>query len=149
MVGTIVPTFKECPQQISEKSILQNQRYLWKTSWRHFQDFDTLVPNNAEFFVCLSVCQLAYFLTEIRLMWGFIQFWMRYLSEIFWRLSWNKFTFNPNNSEFLVFLSVCQLAYFPTKIKLIWGYLQFWMRYLSEKFLETFPGYFWTLSKLF
>ena len=114
--------------------IRQIQRYLqfWmkyvseilgKQSW----DVPKLVTNIFKFFVCLSICQLAYFLTKIRPIQVYLLYWMRYLSEKFWRLSWNKFTINSNNSEFLVCLSVCQLAYFLTEIRLIWGYLQFWM----------------------
>ena len=59
------------------------------------------------FFVCLSVCYLAHFLTEIRQIWGYILFLMRYLSEIFWRHSWDVCTLFKNNYKFLVFLSVC------------------------------------------
>ena len=36
--------------------------------------------------VSLLVC---YFLTEIRQIWGYLYFWMRYLSEIFLRHSWD------------------------------------------------------------
>ena len=39
--------------------------------------------NNSEFLVCLSVCLLAYFLTEIMSIWRLIQFWMRDHSEFF------------------------------------------------------------------
>ena len=59
---------------------------------------------------------------------------MRYLSGFFWGLSWYVFTINLNHFEFLVYLSVCLLAYFLTEIMSIWGYLQFWMRYHSEFF---------------
>ena len=76
---------------------------------------------------------VGFFLTEIRLIQGYLQFWMRYLSEIFWRLSWNVCTLHPNNFEFLVCLSVFQLAYYLTEIRLLQVYLQF-LRYLSELF---------------
>ena len=109
-------------------------RYLFETFWRHSWDIGTLVPNDCEFLVCLSVCQLAYFLTEIRQIWGYLQFWMRYLFETFWRHSLDVGTLVPNNCEFLVCLSVCQLANFLTEIRQIQGYVQFWMRYLSETF---------------
>ena len=33
--------------------------------WRHSWDVGTLIPNESEFLVCLSVCYLAYSLTEI------------------------------------------------------------------------------------
>ena len=107
-------------------------RYLSEISWRHSQDFDTLFPNNSEFFLCLSVCQLAYFLTEIRQMQGYLLFWMRHLSENSWRHSWDVFTLFPNTFKFLVCLSVCYLAYSLTDIRQKQGYLLFWMRYLSE-----------------
>ena len=39
---------------------------------------------------CLSVSLLVcYFLTKIRQIWGYLHFWMRYLSEIFLRHSWD------------------------------------------------------------
>ena len=43
---------------------------------------------------------------------------MRYLSEIFWRHSWDVPTLVPKNSKFLVCLSVCSLSHFLTKIRL-------------------------------
>ena len=59
---------------------------------------------------------------------------MRYVSEIFWRLSWSVFKTNPTNSEFPVCLSVCKLASLLTEIMSRKGYLQFWMIYISEMF---------------
>ena len=41
---------------------------------------------------------------------------MGYLSEIFWRHSWDVCTQVPDKSEFLACLSVCFLAYFLTKL---------------------------------
>ena len=83
---------------------------------------------------CMSFSLLVgFFLTKIRLIQGYLQFWMRYLSEIFWRLSWNVCTLHPNNFEFLVCLSVFQLAYYLTEIRLLQVYLQL-LRYLSELF---------------
>ena len=81
--------------------------------------------------VSLLIGLLSYWNTHIM---GYLQFWIRNISEIFWRLSWNVFTMCLNNSEFLVCLSVCWLAYFLTEIMSIEGYLQFWMRYLSDFF---------------
>ena len=75
---------------------------------------------------------LAFFLTEIISIQGYLQFWMRYLSEMFQRHSFDICTLVPNNLKFLVCLSVCQLAYFLTEIIKIQGYLRFWKRYLSE-----------------
>ena len=123
-------------------------RYLSEISWRHSQDFDTLFPNNFEFSLCLSVCQLAYFLTEIRSIQGYLKLWMRFLSEIFWRFSQDISGLFPNYLNNFVSLSVCQLAYFLTEIRLIYGYLQFQMRCLSEIFIRhsknisgLFPNY--------
>ena len=118
--------------------------YLSEIFWRNSWDIPARVPNIFKFLVCLSVCQLAYFLTEIRQIQGYLQFWMRYLSEIFWRHSWDVGTLFPNYSEFRVCLSVCQLAYSLTEIRQIQGYLQFWMRYLSESFWR----HFWDIGTL-
>ena len=71
-------------------------RYLSENFWRHSSDVFTLVPNACKFLVCLSTHLLAYllaeirpiyFLTEIRQIWGYLHFWMIYLSEIFLRHS--------------------------------------------------------------
>ena len=79
--------------------------------WRHSCDVSTLVQNNSEFFVCLSVRYLAHFLPEITQILGYLQIWIRYLSEIFWRHSWDVCTLVSNNSEFLyVCQSVCWLT---------------------------------------
>ena len=91
--------------------------YLSEISWRHSWDVGILFPNNSEFHVCLSVCQFAYFLTEIIQIQGYFQFWKRYISEIFLRHSWDVGTLIPNNIEILVCLSVWYLAYFLTEIK--------------------------------
>ena len=107
-------------------------KYLSKISLRNSHDITGLFPNYSFFLVCLSFCQLAYFLTEIRLIWGYLELWMRYRSEIFWTHSQDISGLFPNYSKFLVCLSVFQLAYFLTKIRLIQGYLQFCRRYLSE-----------------
>ena len=42
---------------------------------------------------------------------------MRYLSDFFWRYSWDIGTLATNDSEFHVCLSVCLFAYFLTKIR--------------------------------
>ena len=97
-------------------------------------NFCTIDPNNFEFLACLSVCQLAYLITKILSIQIYLQFCMRYLAEICWRLSWDVCILDPNNLELFVFLSVCQLAYFLTRIRQMQGFLQFWMRYLSETF---------------
>ena len=94
-------------------------RYLSEIFWRHSWDVCKLVPNNSGIHVCLSVCQLAYFLTETIQIWGYLQFWKRFLSEIFQRHSQDESTLVLNNSEFLVCLSFCQLPYFLTEIRQI------------------------------
>ena len=63
--------------------------------------------SSAGWISCMSVSLLAYFLTEIRQIKWYLQFWMRYLSEFFWRRFWNVSILDPNNSEILVCLSVC------------------------------------------
>ena len=113
-------------------------RYLSEFFWRNLWYIDRPIPNNSEFLVCLSVCQLAYFLSEIRHLQRYLLFWMKYLSEIFWGHSWDVGSLVPNNTEIVVCLSVCQLAYFLTEIRQIKGYLQFWMKYLSEIFWRHF-----------
>ena len=120
-------------------------RYISEIFWRHSQAVCTLVPNNSEFLVCLSVCQLPHFLTEIRQILGYLLFLMRYLSERFWRHFQDVCTLFPNNSEILVCLSVCSLAYFLTEIRQIQGYLLFLMIYLSEIFWR----HFWDIFTLF
>merc|ERR1711954_250244 len=109
-------------------------RYLSEIFLRHSWDVGTLASNDSDFFVCLSVCYLAYFLTDITQILGYLQFRIRYLSEIFWRCSWDVSTFVQNNSEFCVCLSVCYLAHFLPEITQILGYLQIWIRYLSDIF---------------
>ena len=91
--------------------------YLFETFWRHCLDIGALFPSDCEFLVCLSVCQLAYFFTEIIQIQGYLQFQIRYFSEIFWRHPWDAGTLFPNNSEFLVCLTVCWFAYFLTKLR--------------------------------
>ena len=86
------------------------------------------------YFVCLSVCQLVHFLTEIIQIQGYHQFWIIYLSKFFWTHSWDVGTLFLNDASFLVCVSVFQLAYFVTEIRQIQGYLQLWMRYLPEIF---------------
>ena len=102
--------------------------------FRHSWDVCTLFPNNYKFLVCLSICQLAYFLTEFRPIQGYLQYCMTYLSETFWRHSLDVCTLFPNHYNFFVCLSICQLAQSLIKIRPIWGYLLSWMRYISENF---------------
>ena len=96
--------------------------YLSEIFWPHSLNDCKLFPNHYKFLVCLSVCQLAYFLTEIRPKQGYLLSLMRYLSEIFWRHSRDVCTLLSNSYKFLVCLSVRQLAYILTEIRPIWGY---------------------------
>ena len=82
----------------------------------------------------MSVCQLAYFLNEIRHMQRYLLIWRRYLPENFLRHSWDVFALFSNNCKFLVCLSVLQLAYLLTEIRPIQIYLLVWNSYLSELF---------------
>ena len=104
--------------------------YLWITVVLDEPSFS----NSYTFLVCLSVHCLAYILTDIRPIQGYLLFWMRYLSENFWRHSWDVFTLFLKKYKLFVCLSVCYFANFLTQIRQIWGYLLFLMRYLSEIF---------------
>ena len=112
-----------------------------RPSW----DVCTLVTNDSEFIVCLSVCQLAYFLTDITEILGYPLFWMIYLSEIFWGHPWDILTLFPNKCKLFVYLSVCQVAHFPVDIKQMQGYLLFSKRYLPETCLR----HFWDILIIF
>ena len=65
-------------------------------------------------YVCQSVSRLNSLLKLYK--YRDVQFWKISLSEIFWRHSWDVGTLIPNNSEILLCLSVCYLAYFLTEI---------------------------------
>ena len=59
--------------------------------------------------------------------------------------------FHTNSKYFWIFcMSVILLVgYFLTEIRQIWGYLHFWMRYLSETFLgHWFTGFLLCLAEL-
>ena len=49
---------------------------------------------------------------------GYLQFWTSYLSQIFWRHSWDVCTIIPTIFKFLVCLSACSLPHILTKIML-------------------------------
>ena len=63
----------------------------------------------------LFIASLPYWIWVI---FGYIQFWMRYLFQIFWKHSLDVCTLVLNNFRFLVCLSVCSLRHFLTKIML-------------------------------
>ena len=58
-------------------------RYLSEIFLRDFWDLGALVKNSSDFLVSVSVCYSAHFLTEIRQVKGYLQFWMICFSENF------------------------------------------------------------------
>ena len=66
---------------------------------------------------CMSVSLFVCLLLYQNYTKPYLRFCMRYLSEIFWRHSWDAGTLFPKNSKFLVCLSVCLFAYFLTKFR--------------------------------
>ena len=119
--------------------------YLSEIFWRQSQDVCTLFQNNQKFHACLSVHQLAYLHDEIRPIQGYLLSWMRYLSEIVWKHSWDLFTLFQNKCKLLLCLSVCQSAYFLTYIRQMQAYLLFCLIYLPEICLT----HFWNVCTLF
>ena len=113
---------------------------------RHSLDVFTLVQNNFRFLVCLSVCSLPQFLTEIR------------LSLDIFSSGWDIFSkFSGDISGIFVhyfkiisdFLYVCQSVHCLTSLLKL-GYL--WISPVLDelsisKFLDTFLGCLWTSSK--
>ena len=87
-------------------------KHFWRQSWDVVHYFQIIL-----IFLCLSMCYLAHFFTEITQILGYLRFWIRYISEIFGRHSWDVGTLFSNSSEFLVCLSVCLFAYFLTEIR--------------------------------
>ena len=91
--------------------------YLFQVFNRHSWDVSALVQNNFRFFVCLSVCSLPNFLTEIGLSydisssgWDIFQIFLKYSLDVC--------TLALNNFRFLVCLSVYSLPHFLTEIVL-------------------------------
>ena len=91
--------------------------YLSQIFQRYTLDVCTLVSNSFRFLVCLSVCSLPHFLTEIRLsvispvldelsFWNFLEIYLGCLTLV------------ANNFRFLLCLSVCSLPRFLTDIML-------------------------------
>ena len=75
-----------------QKSGLQGYLLFWMRCFSYFfVHISGMLVHQFKILVSLFVCQLAYFITENRLIKVYLQFWMIYLSENFWRLSWNKF----------------------------------------------------------
>ena len=121
-------------------------RYLSEIFWRHSWDVPTLVPNNSDFLVCLSVCSLSHFLTEIRLSLD--------ISSSSWAIYF-KFSgdipgiFLQSFQIITDFLHVCQsVSWLTFLLKL--GYL--WISPVLDElsfsnFQETFLGCFYTCPK--
>ena len=74
---------------------------------RHSWDVGTLVPNNSEFLICVSVCKSSYFPADTGQILGNLLFWMICLSEILLRHSWDVCLLFPNASKCIVCLSLC------------------------------------------
>ena len=73
----------------------------------------------------LYVCQSVSWLTSLLKLTNvgiYIKFWMRYLSDIFWRHYGDCFTLFHNNFRFLVYLSVCVLPFFLSEVRYIKWY---------------------------
>ena len=121
--------------------------YLSQIFWKYFWDVCILILNNFIFIVCLSVCSLPYFNTEIRL---------SVISPVLDELSFSKFLdiflgclyINPNNFKFLFCMSVCSLPHLLTKIMFI-SYISCsrWATFL--KFSGAFQGCFYIYTKQF
>ena len=114
--------------------------YLSQIFWRQFWDVCTLILNDFSFLVCLSVCSLPHFLTEIS---------VSMISPVVDELSFSNFlelfpdvfTLVTNNFRFLVYLSVFPLPYFLTKIRLTLDISS--SRWVTPlKFSGDFPGMF-------
>ena len=123
-------------------------RHIFELCWIQFWDVCTEVTNNSEFLACLSVYWLAYFFTEIRPKHVYLHYCMIYLSEFLWKHSLDVCIQFPNDSEFLVHLSVCGLAIFLMEL----GQYRVisssgWNFFL--KFLSNMSGIFLLLFQLF
>ena len=90
--------------------------------------------------LCLSVHQLAYFLTEVSPIQGYLLFWMRYFFVIFWKYSWDISTLFPNDYNFLC-PSLCQLAYSLLKLEK-YRDISYFGWYIFLKFVGYIPGTF-------
>ena len=115
-------------------------RYLTKFFWRHSLGVGTLVPNVSEFLVCLSVCQLADYLTEITQILGYLQFRLKYLFENFlWRHYWDVGTFVPINSDFFLYVSHSGI-----QISILLKLYRYWDIFSSGQ--DITPKIFWRYS---
>ena len=116
----------------------------WRLSW----DISGLFPIFFKFPVCLSVCQLAYFLAEIIPIYGHLLFW--------WVIFW---TFLVQIPEMLVhyFQIILNFLYVCQSVSLITSFLKLdKYKYISSSgwdiflnFLETLLRCWYTSSKLF
>ena len=120
-------------------------RYLSELFWWYSCDAGTLASNDSGFLVCLSVRSFAYFCTEIRQMLGYLQFWMRYLSEIFGDIPGMLL---HHFQIILNFLYVCQSVSWLTSLLKLDKY-----RHISgpewDIFLKIFGGIPWMFVHLF
>ena len=112
--------------------------WIFKISWRHSRGICALILNNFRFLVCLSVCSLPHFLTEIRLSLDICSSIWAIFFQILGIHSWDVSALVQNNFRFLVCLSVCSLSHFLTEIMLTvnifssgWAiFLNFWQIFL-------------------
>ena len=115
--------------------------------WRHSWDVSTQVPNKFKFVVCLSVCSLPHFLTEIRLSLDISKCIWAIFFQIFGRHSRDVSALVKNNFRFLVCLSVCSMPQFLTKIRLSLDICSSrWSIFF--KFSGDIPGMFLHLFKI-
>ena len=115
--------------------------------WQSSLDVYTPDPNIFKFLVNLSVCQLAYFLTEIKQILGYLPFFMRYLSEIFWETF--PGCFYTSSKWFWIF---CMSVSLLVGLLSYWNYTKIGKSPVLDKislwnFLEWFLGYRYTCSK--
>ena len=68
---------------------------------------------------------VGFFLTEIRLIYVYLLFWMRYLSEYVWRHSFHVCSLVQNIYEILVCLSFCLLAHILKEIMITFFFSSF------------------------
>ena len=134
------------PYQNSTKWYLQFWiRYPTKFFWRYSWDVGTLVQNNFEFYVCLSVHLFAYFLAKIR---------QRDISSSGWDIFMDSLeTFlrccYKGSKQFWIFCMSFSLVVgiLPQRNLTNLGippalyYVSFWI------FMDTFLGYWYTCSK--
>ena len=100
-----VSQFTSLLKSCQYRNISSSGGYIFLNFWRHSLDISVLFLKHSVFVVCLSVCQLVYFLTEIMSIQDYLQFWMIYISEVFKDIPGIFLHYFKN---ILYFLYVCQ-----------------------------------------